>query len=115
VTGPRSGAPPGKRIGPAQDRPDRLEATGGGKSLTDTVTPAADFVGQLRCRRDAARRLPALCCGHRDPSDCQVRPAGPSTFALTADELRRHANSLAAAGWQLDEITAVLAVEMVAP
>jgi hypothetical protein len=41
MTGPRSGAPPGKRIGPA-DSPSRLEATGGGKSLANTVTLQAD-------------------------------------------------------------------------
>jgi hypothetical protein len=69
---------------------------------------------QVRRRRAASRRLPALCCGHRDPADCPVRPPGPSTFSLSPDELRRHANNLAASGWQLDEITAVLDVEPVA-
>jgi hypothetical protein len=41
MTGPQ--APPGKRIGPAWE-PDRIEATGGGKSLTDTLPQAADKV-----------------------------------------------------------------------
>jgi hypothetical protein len=111
MTGPHSGAPPGKRIGPAEDRPGRLEATGGGKSLTDTLSQAADVPAQLRRRRAASRRLAALCCGHRDTSDCAVAVPGPSTFGLTEAELRRHANALAVSGWPVDEIRLVLDVE----
>ncbi|GAA2348802.1 hypothetical protein GCM10009854_27830 [Saccharopolyspora halophila] len=36
---------------------------------------------------------------------------GPSTFGLTDDELRRHANDLAAQGWSVDEITERLAIK----
>jgi hypothetical protein len=58
--------------------------------------------------------MPTLCCGHhRDPSDCAVTVTAPSTFSLTPGELRRHASHLAASGWQLDEITAVLDIEAV--
>jgi hypothetical protein len=37
-------------------------------------------------------------------------PVEPSTFGLTAGELRREANRLAA-DWSIDEIVSVLAVE----
>jgi hypothetical protein len=40
-------SPPGKRIGPAED-PGRIEATRGGTSLTETVTPAADIEQDAR-------------------------------------------------------------------
>ena len=38
-------------------------------------------------------------------------PVGPSTFSLTDAELRRHGNDLHAAGWPIEEILTVLAIE----
>jgi hypothetical protein len=38
-------------------------------------------------------------------------PIEPSTFSLSDAELRRHGNDLHAAGWSIDEILTVLAIE----
>jgi hypothetical protein len=51
-------------------------------------------------------------CGHRDPLDCHIA-YGPSTFSLDADELRREANRLVAAGWSVAEVCVVLDVQPV--
>lgn len=67
-------------------------------------------------RREAARRSEPLACGRRDPQDDRLMPpsvGGPSTFGLTADELRRHANDLHRRGWSVADITQVLDVELV--
>ncbi len=68
----------------------------------------------LQARAEAARRLPVLPdrCGPslaaRDP---WLTPRGPrpSTFSLTRAELRRQAQRLLAAGWQVHEVLQVLA------
>jgi hypothetical protein len=86
-------------------------------SSTWRVAPPADhdLLAQLRRRRAGSRRLPALCCGHRDTFDCLVRPVGPSTFSLAPEQLRKHANDLAVAGWSIEEIVSVLAIDPVRP
>ncbi len=66
-------------------------------------------VNPLRRRQDAARRLPPLPCGHRDPL-IHLVARGPSTYGLPPDELRRYARELWWAGWQLWEITGALDV-----
>ena len=38
-------------------------------------------------------------------------PVEPSTFSLTDAELRRHGNDLHVAGWSVEEILTVLAIE----
>lgn len=93
------------------------EGSGGSKFLDVTVAPLADhdLLAQLRRRRAGSRRLPALCCGHRDTFDCLVRPVGPSTFSLAPEQLSKHANDLAASGWPIEEIVSVLAIDPVRP
>jgi hypothetical protein len=90
--------PPDERAGPAPTGP------------TPTPEPNNSTVPeQLHARREASRRLPALCnCGHRDPLTHRVAPDGPSTFGLTDDELRRHFRDLLAAGWTRAEVETVL-------
>jgi hypothetical protein len=39
-------------------------------------------------------------------------PVEPSTFSLSDAELRRHGNDLHAAGWSIEEILTVLAIEL---
>ncbi len=70
----------------------------------------------LRVRAAAARRLPALLDRHgsslaaRDPLlPWPSEPRQPSTFGLTATELRHEAARLLASGWQVYEVVAVLA------
>ncbi|MFE3580567.1 hypothetical protein [Streptomyces vinaceus] len=75
------------------------------------ATPPPDLADQLRRRREAAYRCPPLPCGHRDPLDCLSSPNGPSTYGLTEQELRQHANDLIRAGWSLDEILTRLDVQ----
>jgi hypothetical protein len=106
-------APPGKeRTGPVgRNRPSAKNIDRDADTVS--VSPADDVVGQLRRRRAASRRLPALCCGHRDPSDCLVRPAGPSDFGLSPEELGREAERLRAGGWDIAEVAAVLTIEAV--
>lgn len=63
----------------------------------------------LAARRRASHRLPPLTCGRRDPWIRQSQPE-PSTFGMTTEELRGEANRLARHGWDIGEITAVLAI-----
>jgi hypothetical protein len=44
-----------------------------------------------------------------------VRPVGPSTFSLAPEQLRKHANDLAVAGWSIEEIVSMLAIDPVRP
>lgn len=76
-----------------------------------TLAPADAIALQLRRRRAAAYRCPPMDCGHRDPLDCVASPAGPSTFGLTDNELRAHANQLIRLGWSLEEVLTRLAVQ----
>lgn len=62
----------------------------------------------LARRNRAALRTPPLPCGHRDPLLCGTAPNGPSTFGLTAAELRAEAARCRARGWSDAEITARL-------
>ncbi len=70
----------------------------------------------LARRSRAARRLLVLPDRHgaslaaRDPLlPWPSEPRQPSTFGLTATELRHEAQRLLAAGWQVHEVLAVLA------
>ncbi len=70
----------------------------------------------LRSRAAAARRLPVVparwgrSLAARDPLlPWPPEPQQPSTYGLTAAELRREAQRLLAAGWQVHEVVAVLA------
>ncbi len=69
----------------------------------------ASVAQALRTRRAASHRCAPLVCGRRDPLDLFERD-GPSTFGLSADELRLEYDRLAALGWQLAEVTMRLAV-----
>ncbi|MGW7107000.1 hypothetical protein ACWGHU_12665 [Streptomyces xanthophaeus] len=82
-----------------------LEVSAAGGSTAVTVPQ------QLRRRREAAYRCPPLPCGHRDPLDCAATADGPSTYGLTEDELRAHANHLIRLGWTLDEVLTRLSVQ----
>lgn len=66
---------------------------------------------QIRRRREAAYRCPPLPCGRRDPLDCAASTDGPSTYGLTDDELRAHANQLIRWGWSLEEVLTRLDVQ----
>jgi hypothetical protein len=97
--------PPDERAGPAPTGP------------TPTPEPNNSTVPeQLHARREASRRLPAFRnCGHRDPLAHRVAPDGPSTFGLTADELRKHANQLVGEhGWSPAEVRQMLDLTAVA-
>lgn len=72
----------------------------GGPSCGDTITRG------LARRRDAARRLAALICGHRDPDLCQVATAGRSSFGLTRRELISEIRRCHRSGWQRWELDA---------
>lgn len=69
----------------------------------------------LARRSRAARRLPVLPGRHgsslaaRDPLSPWPAVRQPSTFGLTATELRHEAQRLLASGWQVHEVVAVLA------
>ncbi len=69
----------------------------------------------LESRADAARRLPVVpgrwgrSLAARDPLLPWPAVRQPSTFGLTATELRHEAQRLLAAGWQVHEVAAVLA------
>ncbi len=70
----------------------------------------------LRSRAVAARRLPVVpgrwgrSLAARDPLlPWPSEPRQPSTFSLTATELRLEAARLLASGWQVYEVVAVLA------
>ena len=58
----------------------------------------------------AQRRLARVIDELVDASG-QVTPPSPSTYGLTADQLRAEANRLVAAGWSPGEVRQVLAVE----
>lgn len=57
---------------------ERRPADGGGAqdaANVSTIAKGADvdvpeLIEQLQRRREAARRLPVLACGHADPIDC---------------------------------------------
>lgn len=75
------------------------------------TSPPASIGAQLRRRRLASYRTAPLPCGHQDPLDCLAAPDSPSTYGLTEDELRAHANQLIRWGWTLDEVLARLDVQ----
>ncbi|MFD3698502.1 hypothetical protein ACFWUZ_20525 [Streptomyces sp. NPDC058646] len=80
--------------------------------MTTASLPQRTTVAQqLRQRREASYRCPPMDCGHRDPLDCAATADGPSTYGLTDDELRAHANQLIRQGWSLDEVLTRLAVQ----
>ncbi|MFI1449069.1 hypothetical protein [Streptomyces virginiae] len=86
----------------------------GGGFQKDTAAGGSTAVTvpqQLRRRREAAYRCPPLDCGHRDPLDCAATATGPSTYGLSDDELRAHANQLIRWGWSVDEVLARLDVQ----
>src|SRR5690242_17074061 len=57
-------------------------------------------------RRRFSRRLDVLLAEMYPEA-----PVGPSTFSLSDAELRRHGNDLHVAGWSIEEILTVLAIE----
>ena len=63
----------------------------------------------------AVPRFYAGDVSHAGSTTCSRRypkaPAEPSTLSLTEAELRRHGNDLHAAGWSIEEILTVLAIE----
>jgi hypothetical protein len=59
-------------------------------------------------RRKVARALDVVLLDLDPPR----RPIPPSTFGLTDEELRAHANDLHAAGWPIEEIVSVLAINV---
>jgi len=65
----------------------------------------------LRRRRSAAHRLQPLA--HNGVVDPWAPGASrkPSTYGLSLEEIRSHANALVAAGWSLDEVRQRLAVQ----
>ncbi len=65
----------------------------------------------LHRRRSAAHRLEPLA--HNGVVDPWAPGASrkPSTYGLTLEELRSHANALVADGWALSDVRKVLAVE----
>ena len=67
----------------------------------------------LRRRQDAARRLPPMPCGHRDPL-AHLAARGPSTYGMEPAERRLYARALWRAGWQRWEIAGALDVEELA-
>ncbi len=72
-------------------------------------------VTDLRSRADAAHRLPALpgrwgrSLAARDPLLPWPTVRQPSTFSLTATELRHEAQRLLESGWAVHEVLQVLA------
>ncbi|MFI9466811.1 hypothetical protein ACIHBQ_04970 [Streptomyces sp. NPDC052492] len=84
--------------------------------LGATSAPGASGVpAQLRRRHAAAARTAPLPCGtHRDPELHEVAPAAPSTYGLTARELRAEADRLTARGWSVAEVAARLNLRKVA-
>ncbi len=98
----------------------------GGPGVTSSEAPTAQTASHqaasavqptvahaLRRRRAASYRCAPLVCGRRDPLDLFERD-GPSTFSLSADELRAEANRLAGLGWAVPEVLERLAVAQVA-
>lgn len=86
-----------------------VSAASGSTALT--VPQGSIVAHQVRRRRAAAYRLQPMPCGHRDPLDCAAPSDGPSTYGLTGDELRAHANQLIRCGWSLAEVRARLDVQ----
>jgi hypothetical protein len=85
----------------------------------DQGDDAVVYIAALRRRRNAAFRAGPVVVGD-DPGlrNCDPwlrgRRSGPSTFELRPDERRREIRRLAALGWSLDEIAAVIDVEAAA-
>jgi hypothetical protein len=75
----------------------------------DRVAPWADSPTQLRRRRAASWRLPALDCGRCDPWPEPGLLGPPCSYGLSAAELHAEARRLRAAGWRAWEISATLA------
>lgn len=97
------------------DRGRPLTTTDGPNSVTTTQSTTTlsrerrQFcLADVQRRRRAQQQLDELL-GRTWPTS----PSSPSTFELSAAELRGHGNALAASGWAVDEITQVLAVEPV--
>lgn len=65
-----------------------------------------EIARQLRRRRAASWRLVPLKDGRQDPMDVRQLPHLPSSFGLTAVELRREAGRCRAAGWDVWEVWA---------
>lgn len=85
------------------------------------TTSLTDDAGSIRSTRGARRYCPfveRVSRRRRISRDLDqlmrelypAEPAEPSTFSLTDDELRRHANELHDAGWSVEEITTRLDV-----
>lgn len=103
---------PPNELPPNELRPGAVAEAGttfagsGVKVKLTSTAPARRFcLDDVHRRRHAARQLDAIL-GRTYPSE----PCVASTFDLSPDELRRHANDLAATGWRVDEIIAVLDV-----
>jgi hypothetical protein len=116
MNGPQ--APPGDAAGRRpEDTGPTLDTTQAAADLKSppTVADAGDVPVQLRHRRATAWRCPPLADGRRDPIDPQrvnALTSSPSTFSLSPDELRRHANDLVQTyGWSVQEVLAVLDIE----
>jgi hypothetical protein len=103
-----------KRPGAASPGDFESDHMAGGSATS--VPRRGDLAQQLRRRRVAAHRSEPIDCSacgewHRDPwAECRP-PAGPSDFALTAEELRAEVKRCAARGWQLWELRARFAPE----
>ncbi len=76
--------------------------------------PESSVRRQLELRARAARRLPPLPGRQSSAALCLYDPIAPaqgrqpSTFSLSATELRREVQRLLATGWQVHEVAAVL-------
>ena len=110
ATNERDGAPPGLGAAARETETARQEVAAQAEGTAAV---------QLRRRLIAAGRCEPLPwrtsfgdsgLRARDPwLPCQ-RHGSPSTFSLAPHEIRAEANRLAALGWDLDEVIAVLAV-----
>lgn len=79
------------------------------QAVPTTDESTATVAQALRTRRAASHRCQPLACGRRDPLD-PLGTRGPSTFGLTADDLRAEANRLHELGWPAREVQLRLAI-----
>jgi hypothetical protein len=126
MSGPRSGAPPGKETGPPRSEPaPNLDTTTARPkaSVASTITDPASLAGKSARNpsphrvRDLGRYRRLRCIRELDQLLDEMHPPKPpeppSTFGLTEDELRRHANRLVRDyGWSTEEVLAVLDVQL---
>jgi len=104
---------PGDGGGPGVTSSEAPTAQTASHQAASAVKFTASVAQALRTRRTASYRCAALVCGRRDPLD-PLGTRGPSTFSLSADELRAEANRLAGLGWARPEVLERLAVAQVA-